>query len=69
MKLNMGSFDRVIRVVIAVLIALAYFTNQISGTFAVVALIIAVVFLITGFVGFCPLYKPFGISTRKKAAA
>lgn len=68
MKMNMGFVDRLIRVVIAVLIAVAYFSNQMSGTFAVVVMIIAAVLLITAFVGFCPLYKPFGISTRKKAA-
>jgi len=68
MKLNMGFIDRLIRVVIAVVIAVAFFSHQISGTFATVAMIIAIVFLITAFVGFCPLYKPFGISTRKKEA-
>ena len=68
MKTNMGFIDRLIRVVIAVVIAVAFFSGQISGTFAVVAVIIAVAFLITGFVGFCPLYKPFNISTRKRTA-
>lgn len=65
MKLNMGFLDRLIRVVIAVIIAVAYFSNQLSGTLGGVALIIAAAFLITGFLGFCPLYKPLGISTRK----
>lgn len=69
MKSNMGSIDRMIRILIAVTVGVAYFTGQISGTFGTVAMIIAIVFVLTAFLGFCPLYKPFGISTRKKAAA
>jgi len=64
----MGFVDRLIRVVVAVIIAVAFFSHQITGTFAAVALIIAIIFLVTAFIGFCPLYKPFGISTRKKEA-
>ena len=66
MKPNMGLADRVIRILIAVILVFAYYTNLISGTFAIVAMIIAVAFVITGFLSFCPLYWPFGISTRKK---
>lgn len=68
MKLNMGFIDRLIRVVVAVFIGVAFFSHQITGTVAVVAMIIAFVFLLTALVGFCPLYKPFEISTRKKEA-
>lgn len=66
MKKNMGSTDKIIRIVIAVIIAILYFTNTISGTLALVLGAFAVVFIITSFVSFCPLYAPFGISTRKK---
>jgi hypothetical protein len=66
MKTNMGSTDRVIRSLVAVVIAILYFTNQISGTLGIVLLVLAGVFLLTSFISFCPLYAPFGISTKKK---
>lgn len=65
MKLNMGAIDRSIRVVVAVVIGVLYFTGQIAGTVAIVLGIVAVVFLVTGIVGWCPGYLPFGVSTRK----
>jgi hypothetical protein len=67
MKKNMGTIDRVIRTVIAVVIAVLYFTGQISGTVAIVLGIVAVAFLLTSLVGWCPIYNPFGISTRKES--
>ena len=66
MKKNMGSTDKIIRIAIAVIIAILYFTNTISGALAIVLGAFAIVFIITSFVSFCPLYAPFGISTRKK---
>jgi hypothetical protein len=66
MKKNMGSADRVIRFLIAALIGVLYFTNIISGTFGLILIILAAIFLITSFISFCPLYWPFGISTCKK---
>jgi hypothetical protein len=62
----MGSTDKIIRIAIAILIAILYFTNTISGTLALVLGAFAVIFIITSFISFCPLYSPFGISTRKK---
>lgn len=67
MKKNMGSIDRIIRLAIVALIAILYFTNVISGTWAIVLGVVAVVFLLTSLVGVCPLYMPFGISTKKKS--
>lgn len=66
MKKNMGNADKAIRIVIAVLILVLYITNQISGTLAIVGLILSVVFALTSLIGFCPLYLPFGWSTNKK---
>lgn len=66
MKPNMGTLDKGIRILIAVVIAILYFTGQISGTLAIVLLILAGIFIITSFISFCPLYLPFGISTIKK---
>ncbi|SHJ34514.1 YgaP family membrane protein [Pseudozobellia thermophila] len=66
MKKNMGSTDRIVRAVIAVAIVLLYFNNVVTGTLGIVLLVLAAVFLLTAFVGFCPLYLPFGLSTCKR---
>ena len=66
MKKNMGLADKIIRVVIAALVGILYFTGHISGVSAILLGIIAVIFLVTSLIGYCPLYLPFGISTRKK---
>lgn len=67
MKKNVGTVDRFIRILIAVLIAILYFTNQINGTVAIIFIVLAIVFAVTSLMGFCPLYLPFGISTNKKS--
>lgn len=67
MKTNMGTTDRIIRLIIAAIIAALYFGGQISGTVAIVLGIVAIAFLVTGVIGWCPVYLPFGISTRKQA--
>jgi len=66
MKKNMGTIDKVVRVLIAALIAVLFFTNAISGTLGIVLLVLAGVFLLTSFIGFCPLYLPFGFRTDRK---
>ncbi|WP_420319773.1 YgaP family membrane protein [Flagellimonas sp.] len=63
MKKNMGSADRIIRFIVAAIIAILYFTGTISGTLGIVLLVLAGVFVLTSFISFCPLYAPFGIST------
>ena len=65
MKLNMGTTDRAIRLVVAATIAVLYFTGQITGTVAVALGVVAAVFVVTSVIGFCPAYVPLGISTRK----
>ena len=67
MKKNIGSFDRVSRIVFALIAALVYITNQISGTTAIIIGLFATILLLTGFVGFCPVYVPLKISTRKES--
>jgi len=69
MKQNMGIGDRVIRIVLAAVVAALYFAHQLSTVAAVILGILAVVFLVTGIVGVCPLYLPFGLSTKRKSAA
>ena len=66
MKQNMGKIDKIVRIIIAAVIAILFFTNQISGTLGIVLLVFAVVLLLTSFISFCPLYLPFGISTKEK---
>ncbi|MGF1924491.1 MAG: YgaP family membrane protein [Bacteroidia bacterium] len=61
----MGVADQVVRILIAVVIIGLYYGNIISGTLAIVLLILAGVFIVTSFIRFCPLYLPFGISTRR----
>ncbi|OYD42897.1 hypothetical protein CHU00_17775 [Sphingobacterium cellulitidis] len=67
MKKNMGSQDKLIRIIIAIIIAILYFTNVISGTLAIVLLVVAGIFILTSIIGICPLYSILGISTCKKS--
>lgn len=66
MKKNMGTTDKAIRIIIAAIIAVLYFTNVISGILAIVLMIFAVIFILTSFISVCPLYPLLGINTRKK---
>jgi hypothetical protein len=66
MKKNMGTIDRVIRILIALIIVVLYFTHAIAGTLAIILLILAGVFVITSLINFCPLYMALGINTNKK---
>ena len=61
MKQNMGTIDRVIRTSLALVVAILYFTGQLSGLAAIVLGIFAIVFLLTSLVGVCPLYTVLGI--------
>ncbi|MFZ6051023.1 YgaP family membrane protein [Halocola ammonii] len=63
MKKNMGTADRVIRVIIAAIIATLYFTGTLTGTLGVVLLVLSGVFVLTSLVSFCPLYTIFGMRT------
>jgi hypothetical protein len=70
MKRNMGNADRILRFLAAAAIIVLYFLHTISGTVAIVLLVIAGIFILTSLVSVCPLYSLFGISTcpAKKAA-
>lgn len=69
MKKNMGSTDRIIRIILAIAFGVLYFTNVVTGTLGIVLLVLGIVFLLTSFISFCPLYLPFNISTCKKESA
>jgi hypothetical protein len=66
MKTNMGTLDKVLRIAVAAVIAGLYLGNVISGTIAIVGLVVVGIFLLTSIVGFCPLYAVFGLNTCKK---
>lgn len=65
MTKNMGLADRIIRIIIAAIVGILYFTGTISGTIGIVLLVLAGVFVLTSIISFCPLYAPFGIKTCK----
>ncbi len=65
MKSNMGSSDKIIRVILAAIFVALYFTGTVTGTWGIVLLVLAGVFVLTSLVSFCPLYAPFGLSTCK----
>ncbi|KPJ94900.1 MAG: hypothetical protein AMJ55_05400 [Gammaproteobacteria bacterium SG8_15] len=65
MKKNMGTIDRVVRLILVAVVAALYFTGQISGTLAIVLGVLAVIFLLTSLIGWCPLYVPLNLSTKK----
>jgi len=66
MKKNMGTTDRIIRVIIAAIMAILYFTGVVPGTLGILLMVLAVVFVVTSLISFCPLYLPFGLSTCKQ---
>ena len=67
MKKNMGNIDKAVRLVLALIVVILAFTKVISGTLAIVLLILAAIFVLTSLISFCPLYWPFGINTGKKS--
>jgi len=66
MKANLGMADKVVRILMAVAIGILYFTNVITGTTAIVLLIVAIILVLTSLISFCPIYYLLGIKTRKK---
>lgn len=63
---NMGSTDKIIRIAIAAVLVILYFTGVIKGTLGIVLLVVAAVFVLTSVINFCPLYPILGLNTRKK---
>lgn len=66
MKKNMGSADRIIRVILAAVVAILFYMDIISGTLGIVLMVLAAIFVLTSLVSFCPLYAPFGLRTCAK---
>lgn len=65
----MGVTDRVIRTLLAVVFGLMYYAGIVSGTVGIVLIVLAVIFLLTSLISYCPFYRLFGISTREKETA
>ncbi|WP_298317433.1 DUF2892 domain-containing protein [uncultured Aquimarina sp.] len=63
MKKNLGKIDSVIRIIIGIILAYLFYNNYISGTLGIVLLSLSGVLVITGFIGWCPLYRLFGLRT------
>lgn len=66
MNKNMGTKDKMIRVIIVMLIGTLIIVNVIEGVLAIILLVFAAILLATVFFSFCPLYFPFGIKTNQK---
>lgn len=69
MKQNMGTEDRILRLIAAIAVGVLYGLGYISGTLALVLGGVAIAFFVTSFIGWCPLYLPFGLSTLRKKPA
>lgn len=63
---NMGNLDRILRLTIVLAIGVAFALGKISGVVALVLGVVGLAFLLTSLVGTCPIYLPFGLSTRLK---
>jgi hypothetical protein len=66
MKKNVGTIDRTVRIIIAIVIAVLYFTNTIIGTWGAILLVVGAVLLLTSLVSFCPLYALLGLNSGKE---
>ena len=66
MKKNMGTIDKVIRILVAVVVVILYFTHVISGVLAIILLALSAILVVTSFLSFCPIWLALGLSTREK---
>ncbi len=66
MKSNIGTTDKIVRILLAIVIAVLYFTKVISGTPGIILLALGVILLLTALINFCPIWAMLGINTKKK---
>jgi uncharacterized membrane protein HdeD (DUF308 family) len=66
MKKNLGKLDGVLRIIAAIFLGLLYMGGAITGLWGIISLFVAIIFLITSFVGVCPIYSVLGINTCEK---
>jgi hypothetical protein len=69
MKINTNNLDRAIRVLIAIVCFGLYYYKAVPSAAGIVLLVVAIIMLLTAFVGFCPIYKLLGISTKKEGSS
>ncbi|EAR09865.1 YgaP family membrane protein [Reinekea blandensis] len=67
MTANMGTFDRTVRIILALVFIAAIILGWVSGVVALVAGALAAIFIVTSLVRVCPLYLPFGLRTNRKS--
>lgn len=65
MKKNMGTIDKVIRILVTIVMAILFFTKVITGVVGIILLALAIINVLASLVSFCPLYLPFKINTGK----
>ncbi|MFA6548675.1 MAG: DUF2892 domain-containing protein [Candidatus Margulisiibacteriota bacterium] len=63
---NMGMLDRIIRIILAIVVIVLYSMGQISGLAAIILGVIALIFIVTSLIGYCPMYQLLKISTKGK---
>jgi hypothetical protein len=66
MKKNVGSIDKIVRYLLAVILVVLYFTHVITGLIGIIGLVLAVVFVLTALIGFCPIWWTIKVNTSKK---
>ena len=66
MKKNVGTIDKVIRILIAALVVVLYFTHVISGVLAIILLAVSAILVVTSLISFCPIWLALGLNTSKK---
>jgi hypothetical protein len=66
MKKNVGTIDKVVRILISVAVISLYFTHVLSGTAGIILLVVSGILVITAFTGLCPLYLLLGLNTGKE---
>ncbi|MEO7316234.1 MAG: DUF2892 domain-containing protein [Ginsengibacter sp.] len=66
MRANINSTDKVVRILLAVVAVVLYFTGTVTGTPGIILLIVGGILLLTSLISFCPIYHLLGISTKKK---
>jgi hypothetical protein len=65
MKKNVGSIDKIIRLLLAALFIILFFTNVVTGVFGYILLALAAILIVTSLFSFCPIWMMFGVKTCK----
>ena len=66
MNKNIGIADRIIRILFAVVVAILFYTEIISGTLGIILLVAGGILLLTSIINFCPIYAMLGIRSSPK---